>query len=126
LRALAFALGSEQSLRAGAEEIDDTERLAYLLDTLPKQRRMALEEALRGNVRAFGQLMTLRDAFSSQTDERDRQRAHDPARRIPRHTAGRVDIRRTGEILQFRDTSRPPHGGETGSAGRAGGRLWTM
>lgn len=107
LRALAFALSSEQSPRAVTEEIDDTELLAYLLDALPEQRRIALEETLRGNPRAFGWLMTLRNAFSSQTDKRDRKRADHPARRIPRHTAGRIDIRRMGEILQFRDATRP-------------------
>jgi hypothetical protein len=107
LRALAFALGSEQSQSALTDQTDDTELLAYLLDTLPEHRRMALEEALRGNARAFGRLMTLRAALNSQTDRRDRQRADDPARKIRRRTAGRVDIRRAGEILQFRDAARP-------------------
>ena len=106
LRALAFALGSAQSPRVGAEELDDSELLAYLLDTLPEPRRTALEEALRGNADAFGRLMTLRNAFSSQTDKRDRQRTDDPTRHIPRHTVGRVDIRRMGEILQFKDATR--------------------
>jgi hypothetical protein len=107
LRAVAFALGIEQGSRTGADEADDSELLAYLLDMLPEQRRMALEEALRGNPGAFGRLMTLRAAFNSQTDQRDLQRADDPAREIRRHTAGRVDIRRRGDILQFRDATRP-------------------
>jgi hypothetical protein len=107
LRALAFALGSEQSRNTPADQTDDAELLAYLLDTLPEHRRRALEETLRGNARAFGRLMTLRAALDSQTDQRDRQRADDPARKIRRRTAGRVDIRRVGEILQFRDAARP-------------------
>jgi hypothetical protein len=106
LRALAFAL-SEQRQSAVADQTDDAELLAYLLDTLPEQRRMVLEEALRGNARAFGRLMTLRATLSSQTDKRDRQRADDPAREIPRHDVGRVDIRPMGELLQFRDAARP-------------------
>ena len=107
LRALAFALGSEQRPGAEADQTNDTELLAYLLDTLPEQRRMALEEAVRGNARTFGQLMTLRAAFNSQTDKRDRQRADDPVRKIPRHTVGRIDIRSMGEILQFRNAHAP-------------------
>jgi hypothetical protein len=107
LRALAFALGSEQRPRAAADEIDDTELLAYLLDIVPEHRRTALEDVFRGNADAFGRLMTLRAALNSQTDKRDRQRADDPARRIPRHTAGRIDIRRMEEILEFRDATRP-------------------
>jgi hypothetical protein len=107
LRALAFALGSEGSPSAPTDHADDTELLAYLLDTLPEHRRMALEETLRGNARAFGRLMTLRAALSSPTDKRDRQRADDAARKIRRRTAGRVDIRRLGKILQFRDAARP-------------------
>jgi hypothetical protein len=51
--------------------------------------------------------MTLRAAFSSPTDKRDQQRAYDSARKIPRHTAGRIDIRRKGEILQFKDATQP-------------------
>jgi hypothetical protein len=104
LRALAFALGSEQSPRPGA---DDTELLAYLLDTLPEQRRLTLEGALRGDARMFGRLVTLRGAFNSQTDKRDRQRADDPARKIPRRTVGHVDVRSMGQILQFRNAQAP-------------------
>jgi hypothetical protein len=107
LRALAFALRSEQRPRVGEDQADDSELLAYLLDILPEQRRTALEEALRGNADAFGRLMTLRAAFSVQTDKRDRQRADDPARKIPRHTAGRIDVRPMGEILQFRNATQP-------------------
>jgi hypothetical protein len=108
LRALAFALGTEHGVRARADETDDSELLAYLLDTLPEQRRMALEQALRGNPAAFGRLMTLRAAFSSGTDSRDQQRAYDPARKISRHTAGWIDIRRNGEILEFfKDATQP-------------------
>ena len=107
LRALAFALRSEQRPGAEADQINDTELLAYLLDTLPEQRRMALEEAVRGDARTFGQLMTLRAAFNSQIDKRDRQRADDPVRKIPRHTAGRIDIRSMGQILQFRNAHAP-------------------
>jgi hypothetical protein len=107
LRALAFALRSGESRRAAADEIEDAELVAYLLDSLPEQRRIALEQALRGNARAFGRLMTLRTALSSQTDKRDRQRADDLVRKVSRHTAGHLDIRRFGEILQFRDATQP-------------------
>jgi hypothetical protein len=106
LRALAFSLIAEQGAGPEAREVDDTELLAYLLDILPEDRRIALEEVVRGDARAFGRLMTLRTAFNSQTDPRDRRRADDPSRNIPRHTVGRVDIRRVGDLLQF--TAREP------------------
>ena len=104
LRALAFALSASQT-NPGTTDLDDTELLAYLLDTLPEDRRTAIELALRGNVRAFGRLMTLRSAFNTQTDKRDRKLADHPARKIPRHTTKRVEVRRVGEKLQFRDAS---------------------
>jgi hypothetical protein len=106
LRALAFALRSEQNTRGGLGDIDDADLLAYLLDSLPEERRAALEDAVRGDSRAFGRLMTLRAALGSQTDERDRQRADDLAK-IPRHTAALVDIRTTGKALQFKDAREP-------------------
>src|SRR5262245_57500090 len=84
LRALAFALDPDQS--RAKSSVEDTDLLAYLLDELPQEQRAKLEETLRGDQRAFGQLMTLRLAFSSPTDRRDRHRADDPARFVPRHT----------------------------------------
>jgi hypothetical protein len=108
LRALAFALGSEEGSSAKADLTDDAELLAYLLDTLPEHRRIALEKDLRGNARAFGRLATLRAAFSSETDKRDRQHADDPTRKIPRHTVGRFHIQRIGEILKFKDAPLRP------------------
>jgi hypothetical protein len=110
LRALAFALGSEESRNAEAGQTDDSELVAYLLDTLPEHRRMALEEALRGNARALGRLMTVRTALSLQADKRDRQRANDPARKISRHIVGRFNIRSVGEVLQFKEASVRPRG----------------
>jgi hypothetical protein len=130
LRALAFALSPERSGNAEADQTDDAELVAYLLDALPEQRRIALEEALRGNTRAFDRLMTLRAAFSSQTDERDRRRADDPARKIPRHTVGHVDIRRLREILQFRNATEPRRLGKLALAAEVRGnrapRSWLL
>jgi hypothetical protein len=107
LRALAFALRVQQNAPAGCGETDDVELLEYLLDMLPADRRLALEEQLRGNAREFGRLMTLRSAFGSRTDRRDRQRADDPARKIPRHAVGGIDIRSVGGMLQFKDSRFP-------------------
>lgn len=107
LRALAFALGDAEGQKQEAEQIGDSELIAYLLDTLPEQARIALEKSLHGNARAFGRLMTLLLAFDTPTDKRDRQRANDPARQVGRHIAARIDIRRMGAALQFRDASRP-------------------
>ena len=103
LRSLAFALNAEQSQSAKSEQPGDIELLAYLLDTLPEHQRIALERKLRGNVGAFGRLMTLRVALGAETEKRDLQRA----RRVPRYVAGSVDIRRRGENLQFRGTTQP-------------------
>lgn len=108
LRALSFALKREQIPGAGREETDDAELLAYLLDALPEARRTALEESLRGNAGVFVRLVTLRNALSSKTDKRDRQRADDPARKIGRHAAGRVEVRRRGRILQFKNAAERP------------------
>jgi hypothetical protein len=72
LRALAFALGAEQAAHAGAEEVADPELLAYLLESLPKERRVQLEVLLRGDAQAFGRLMTLHSALHSKADTRDR------------------------------------------------------
>lgn len=101
LRALAFSLAAEQDTRNGAA--DDAQLLAYLLDTLPPDRRMTLERTLRGDAAAFERLITLRAALNSQTEMRDRDRADDRSRKIPRHTVGRLDVRSTGEVLQFKD-----------------------
>ncbi|MBO0757881.1 MAG: hypothetical protein J2P54_18705, partial [Bradyrhizobiaceae bacterium] len=90
LRALAFSLGAEQDTQNGADKADDAELLAYLLDTLPQDRRMSLEQTLRGDAKAFERLITLRAAFNSQMDMRDRDRADDRSRKIPRHAVGRL------------------------------------
>jgi hypothetical protein len=103
LRALAFTLGAKQDSQGRAAEIGDADLLVYLLDTLRDDRRKALEEAFRGDAAVFGRLMTLRAALDSHVDQRDRHRADDPSRKIPRHTVGRIDIRSAGEVLQFRD-----------------------
>jgi hypothetical protein len=106
LRALAFALGDELST-AEPGEFDEADLLAYLLDTLPEDRLLMLDSALRGDARAFGRLMALRSSLSAQTDRRDRQRADHPARNIPRRKLGPIDIRNLGNVLQFRETDIP-------------------
>ena len=102
LRALAFTLGTKRDSQARAAEIGDADLLAYLLDMLPEDRRTALEEAFRGDAAAFGRLMTLRTALNSQADKRDRHRADDPSRKLPRHIVGQIDIRSAGEVLSSR------------------------
>src|SRR5262245_16829220 len=101
LRAFAFALGTERRANDGPGELEDTELVAYLLDALPEDRRQVMEETLRGDARAFGRLMELRSAFGSQPDERDRGRADDLARGMPRHTLGQIEIRNVRGTLQF-------------------------
>lgn len=64
LRALALSLSIDQTSH-DADDPDDTELLAYLLEMLPEQRRREVEIAIRGNARAFGRLMTLRAAFNT-------------------------------------------------------------
>lgn len=107
LRALAFALGSEQSTVDKKQAINDTDLLAYLLDTLPAERRLQLEQALRGDAHAFGRLMTLRATFNSPTDRRDRQQAENPARHIPRNSVGTIEIRSAGDVLLFKEAHMP-------------------
>ncbi len=99
LRALAFSLSTDQSKRDGAHEIDDTELLRYLLDSLAPDRRVELEVILRGDARAFGRLMTLRSAFYSRIDTRDRNRADDPKNPPPyRRPVGRTRRRGSAPI----------------------------
>lgn len=56
LRALALALKVDRTSHR-ANDPDDAELLAYLLEMLPEQRRRKVEMAVRGNARAFGHLM---------------------------------------------------------------------
>jgi len=108
LRALAFALGAERSGAGGGVEIDDSDLLAYMLDSLPRDRRLQLEGTARGDVGLLGRLVTLYAALNSPTDERDQVRADDPARKIPRHRLGRIDICSRGEVLQFKPAQALP------------------
>jgi hypothetical protein len=103
LRALALTLNINE-VGEGGDYPDDAELLAYLLDTLPDQRRHEVELAVRGNARAFGRLVMLRTAFNTHLDKRDRRRAEHPARKVIRRTAQEVEIRKLGEELRFRDT----------------------
>jgi hypothetical protein len=103
LRALAFALGAEQSAREEADEVSDTDLLAYLLDALAPDGRQRLEHAARGDSHIFSRLMTLRLALDQQPDQRDRRHTEDLARAIRRHIASRVAIRPSGELLQFKE-----------------------
>ena len=104
LRALAFALGPQE--RHPAREPaghDDADLLAYLLDTIPADRRATLEDTLRGDAPAFERLVALRTALGSAADARDRGQADHPARNILRREIGRIDVRRWGEALRFKD-----------------------
>jgi hypothetical protein len=103
LRALAFALGGEQSARGEAGEVSDTDLLAYLLDGLAPDSRQRLEHAARGDGHIFSRLMTLRSALDAQPDQRDRRHAEDVTRAIRRHIASRIQIRQAGERLQFKE-----------------------
>jgi hypothetical protein len=105
LRALAFALEAEPSRHGEDVKLDDSDLLAYLLDSLPPDRRLQLEGGARGDAALFGRLMTLHSALNSATDRRDRSQADNPARKIPRRTAGRIDIRSAGRALQFKDAN---------------------
>jgi hypothetical protein len=104
LRALALTLNINE-VGQGGDYPDDAELLAYLLDTLPDQRRHEVELAVRGkgNARAFGRLVALRTAFNTHLDKRDRRRTEHPARKVVRRTAQEVEIRKLGEELRFRD-----------------------
>lgn len=108
LQALAFSLGAPRSATGEQREIEDAELLAYLLDLLPSDRRLLLEDAVRADAHAFGRLMTLRSTFNSETDKRDRQRANDPARNVTRHVLGQIEIRSFGDKLQFREALDSP------------------
>src|SRR5262249_43357332 len=123
LRALAFALGAEQEVRAllpasalgteqdvwgNAAEVDDEELLAYLLDQLPAHRRVELEGMLRGDAQAFGRLATLHSALYSKKDERDQHRLDYPGKKIPRHDAGMIEIRSAGAVLHFKNAHVQP------------------
>ena len=106
LRALALALGADQSGVSREEDLEDTELLAYLLDVLPQDRSLALDNVLRGDARVFGRLMTLRSAINTRIDPRDRHWADLSARKIPRHVTGSLEVRSVRQALQFRDASR--------------------
>jgi hypothetical protein len=102
LRALALALDLDDRGQDG-DYPDDTELLAYLLDTLPDQRRQEVELSVRGNARAFGRLVALRTAFNTHLDKRDRSQAEHRAWNVVRRKAQEVEVRKFGEQLLFRD-----------------------
>jgi len=106
LRALALTLNVNE-ISQGGDYPGDTELLAYLLDTLPEQRRHEVELAARRNARAFGRLVALRTAFNTHIDKRDRRRAEHPARNVVRRTAQEVEVRKLGGELLFRDAPAP-------------------
>jgi hypothetical protein len=61
-----------------------------------------LERTLRGDGALFDRLMNLYTTLISPMDNRDQHRVDEPAPQIPRHKAGEIDIRSSGEVLQFR------------------------
>jgi hypothetical protein len=106
LLALALTLPASQGasqVGGGADEPDDTELLAYLLDDLPDDRRNELEHLIRGNVLAIGRLIDLRTALNPVADKRDLHRAELAARNIARRTAQALEVREVGRKLEFRE-----------------------
>jgi hypothetical protein len=119
LLALALTLpGGQDASEAGrgADDPDDTELLAYLLDELPDPRRSEVESSIRGNPHAIGRLMKLRTALNPVKDKRDLHRAELAARSILRRTVQALEVREVGRKLEFRERRpqlRP--GPETGT-----------
>jgi hypothetical protein len=106
LLALALTLPAGQDAGKtgrGADDPDDAELLAYLLDELPDPRHNKLERAIRGNAHTIGSLMRLRTALNPVADERDLHRAELRARNIVRRTVQALEVREVGRKLEFRE-----------------------
>jgi hypothetical protein len=110
LRALAFALTPEQPSIKGAVPIEESDLLAYLLDDLTPDRLDELERALRGDATSLDRLMNLYGALTCASDSRDQNSVESLVGKVVRHKAGEIEIRRTGNVLQFRNAELPEGG----------------
>jgi hypothetical protein len=106
LLALALTLPAGQDAGKagrGADDPDETELLAYLLDDLSDARRNELERSIRGNARSIGRLMKLRTALNPVADKRGLHRPELAARNILRRTGQALEVREVGKKLEFRE-----------------------